>query len=278
VDVENALSAPISSDNYYFKIKVIDAWQHNIRARDMLKQAETLILTWLDKFLDCDRNLANLWDFVLDPVLDLYEFAIFHFQNWAEDPKKASQFQDRYLKYFEKEYSTLIERLCLGCGVGVFGLRHARLRTRTPRRQRPQSAERYAFEMELYLKLKGKLGAAGTSLPNNNPETSRLAEQEWCRCRQLAYIEAVGLRSTSAPVTLGNVSWNAVYPSETTIDDTLFQAEANKVKRLVWEAIKEVQPDLLVVPPTSNNKQRIIDRFLRRMHISRKGKEHSHCD
>jgi hypothetical protein len=75
-DVEEVLNSPISAKNFYFKIKLIDAWQHSLRARDMVDEAAILILTWLHKFLSCDSDLSKSWDFARDPVLDLLEFAI----------------------------------------------------------------------------------------------------------------------------------------------------------------------------------------------------------
>ncbi|KAK0099769.1 hypothetical protein ONS95_013340 [Cadophora gregata] len=318
-DVYAILDTPITADNYYFKIKLIDAWIHSLRARDMLHHAERVIVRWLEKFLACDRTLMSRWDFGLDPILDLYEFAIYLYQAWTEDSVKALEFQARYLDYFENEYGTMVERLCLGCGVGVFGLRHARLRVsrlwQGDEREKPEISPGRVLEIMFFEKLKEKLGASGSVLPNDDPNTGRLTEQEWCRCRQFAYLDMTGLEMGKMPVTFGKALWSDTYPKDTTVDDTLFQAEAENVKKLTQEAIEEFGAELTrLMEPDANvqtseasssvyasmnapadasadalmnasmnasasstpRKESKVTKLMQRLRISRKGKERAH--
>ena len=238
--LESILSSPITSGNFYFKIKLIDGWQYSMASRGMLAETESIILAQLDRFLNCGTSLRTSWTFGLDPVLDLHEYAIHLYKVWIPNPEKVSDYQARYLSYFEQEYGTLEERLCLGCGVGVFGLRHARFRAQTGLK-RAQDPGVYALEMEVFRRLREKLGEAGSCLPNGDENTTRLAEQQWCFARHQGYIQARHGPRPSNASSFGAASWNSVaFPREDTEDTALYQAEAARVRTLVKEVFDEI--------------------------------------
>ncbi|KAJ9157629.1 hypothetical protein NKR23_g352 [Pleurostoma richardsiae] len=249
-EVAAALDAPLTTDNFYFKVKLIDAWQYSMMAREMIQETEAVILAWLERFLSCRRSLRELWNFGVDPILDLYEFAIYFYSEKSEDAEKTRLFQDRYLAYFEAEYGTFYERLVLGCGVGIFGMRHARLRVLTSHGSSPRSRNSsgadddiHATGLHVFYKLREALGAAGTSLPNDDPGTSRLAEQEWCHRRLSAFRALQGMQTVASTSTFGNASWHGSYPSENTVDKELFRREAQRVQTLVLQVMQEIDKE-----------------------------------
>jgi len=62
--------------------------------------------------------------------------------------------------------------------------------------------------------------------------------------QEAANLAAQGVSVGDEMITFGNAIWGGTYPTDTTIDGTSFQVEANRVKRLTMEAFAEFRSEL----------------------------------
>lgn len=124
-------SEPLTSKNFYAKIKTIDARQFMMKDHGELDEMESFLLLWLDRFLSCSTDLREFWDFENDPILDMYEFIINFHRLFRPDEVKRKEFVGRCTNYVKKSYNRLYYWLCMGCGIGVFGMSFARIRFKT---------------------------------------------------------------------------------------------------------------------------------------------------
>jgi hypothetical protein len=230
--LQELLYAPVTSRNYYFKVKLIDAWAHNLRAREPcdLSEIEILLLHSLQLFESAEENVKKSWVFGLDPILDVLEFLIVYYRDWAVNELSVRKYRDAYRVYFDGRYNHPLLRLCLGCGAGVFGMSFSRLR---PLMEVPSSSSKNQLGVNLLEKLQASLGCSGTSLPEKDRNIPRYIEQDWCRFRYNTFMSMIHKRQVHVSVTaFGQMEFgNPGY--KTGISPDLYAAEEDRIRRAI---------------------------------------------
>lgn len=198
--LQELLYAPVTSRNYYFKVKLIDAWADNLRAREPcdLSEIETLLLRSLRLFESAEEKVKKSWVFGLDPILDILEFLIVYYRDWAVNELSVQKYRNAYRVYFDGRYNHPLLRLCLGCGAGVFGMSFSRLRLLM---EVPLSSSNNQLDVNLVERLQASLGCSGTSFPEADQHSPRYIEQDWCRFRYNTFISMLQNRHVDVTVT-----------------------------------------------------------------------------
>lgn len=266
--LQDILEAPTTGGNYYFKIKLIDAWMHNLHAHEENENVEKLLQRSLEIFRTCSDKVKGEWDYTLDPILDILEFCIVFYQYWTPNPELASQYKREYLEYFEESYGDECGRLTLGCGVGVFGCSFSRLRFAMKPQPpnlgitRSQSESRKP-DLSHFQDLRTLLGPAGSSLPGDGISVPRYVEQEWCHFRFQVYLNIHRLSLSPVVSQIGSGQFLPLLPEEG-IPPQILQAEEDRLRSLLRpysELIEAAQtigdnvPEREVLPELSTSRR-----------------------
>lgn len=114
---------PLTSENAYAFIFLLNniIWG----SQDWIESA---LEEWLQKITDLDRNSAFPRIYTSDPLLDMLELIIMFHQISRSDQEKTLSWKRVYHAVAVQRYPDLTSQLCLGFGIGVFGLSTSRLR------------------------------------------------------------------------------------------------------------------------------------------------------
>jgi WW domain len=118
----------LNERNFYALVKIIDLRHSILIYQQNWVGAETMLIDWLSRFKAQPLKFRTQWSFTNDPVLDLLEYLLVFYRDVRLNQDWLSKYKHEYLDYCIRTYRGLIPRLCLGCGVGVFGMSFSRIR------------------------------------------------------------------------------------------------------------------------------------------------------
>jgi hypothetical protein len=118
----------LDSENFYSIVKSIDLRQFSLRARKKWNTMEIVLKKFLEGFERMPEEDRGNWAFSNDPILDLLEFLVVFYRDCKVDTAMTKVFLGKYEKYFDEVYDNLLQRMCLGFDIGVWGMSFARIR------------------------------------------------------------------------------------------------------------------------------------------------------
>jgi hypothetical protein len=211
------LEIAVTKDNFYFKVKLIDAWINNLAFQEKWVMVRSLLVKGLELFRSCSADAQSNWIYALDPILDILEFHIVLFESWDPDQAQAARYKKEYKEYCQQYYPSSRARRCLGCGVGIFGTSFARLRIGLDmvRLQIPSTAQREPNpdEQLVFDILETVFGRSGSSAPDVTEDTPRYIEQEWSVFRFNVYLSVLGAKILdTSSATFGRMGYGGWTP------------------------------------------------------------------
>ncbi|ORY04762.1 hypothetical protein BCR34DRAFT_591098 [Clohesyomyces aquaticus] len=204
--LQKLLDDPVTKRNYYFRVKLIDAWMWKLWNDRKADEVERLLLRGLKLFTSAPNSVQQSWGFGLDPILDVLEFLIVYYDVLNPNVQEVESYRGQYTAYFEDRYHDWIQRLALGCGVGVFGMSFSRLRIESVNIRLQMSTD---DSLELHKVLQRKFGRSGTSFPDGNKNVKRYVERDWAHFRYSCFMQVFGVVE-GASTTFGEMEFGGM--------------------------------------------------------------------